>query len=129
MIIVFIFVVDGQTGSGKSYSMMGEEFDPDSEHSGLIPRICRGLFSRISENQCEDTEEKESSNTGIVHSFKVVVKYLEIYNERVRDLLANSSEKSQSKRIASLLFERSFELDFLGGFTQSTPLNYLHYDQ
>uniref|UniRef100_A0A3Q3AB52 Kinesin-like protein KIF16B n=1 Tax=Kryptolebias marmoratus TaxID=37003 RepID=A0A3Q3AB52_KRYMA len=34
----------GQTGSGKSYTMMGLPGD-----AGLIPRICEGLFSRISE--------------------------------------------------------------------------------
>uniref|UniRef100_A0A672Z964 Kinesin family member 16Ba n=1 Tax=Sphaeramia orbicularis TaxID=375764 RepID=A0A672Z964_9TELE len=34
----------GQTGSGKSYTMMGNPGD-----AGLIPRICEGLFSRISD--------------------------------------------------------------------------------
>ncbi|XP_069117380.1 kinesin-like protein KIF16B isoform X2 [Argopecten irradians] len=61
----------GQTGSGKSYSMMGSHDDP-----GLIPRICQELFSRITDG---DT------------SFKAEVSYLEIYNEKVRDLLKHSS--------------------------------------
>ncbi|XP_033734279.1 kinesin-like protein KIF16B isoform X1 [Pecten maximus] len=61
----------GQTGSGKSYSMMGSQDDP-----GLIPRICQELFSRMTD---EDT------------SFKAEVSYLEIYNEKVRDLLKQSS--------------------------------------
>ncbi|XP_045142768.1 kinesin-like protein KIF13B [Echinops telfairi] len=60
----------GQTGSGKSYTMMGTGDQP-----GLIPRLCSGLFERT---QKEENEEQ---------SFKVEVSYMEIYNEKVRDLL------------------------------------------
>ncbi|XP_028835359.1 kinesin-like protein KIF13A isoform X2 [Denticeps clupeoides] len=60
----------GQTGSGKSFSMMG-----NGEQPGLIPRLCCALFERVS---------KEENET---HSFKVEVSYMEIYNEKVRDLL------------------------------------------
>ncbi|XP_041422243.1 kinesin-like protein KIF13A isoform X2 [Xenopus laevis] len=60
----------GQTGSGKSFSMMGTADKP-----GLIPRLCCELFHRASE------EESDSQ------SFKVEVSYMEIYNEKVRDLL------------------------------------------
>ncbi|XP_072416991.1 kinesin-like protein KIF13A isoform X5 [Chiloscyllium punctatum] len=60
----------GQTGSGKSFSMMGSVDVP-----GLIPRLCGALFGRVSK------EESES------HTFKVEVSYMEIYNEKVRDLL------------------------------------------
>jgi len=61
----------GQTGSGKSYSMMG--YGPEE---GVIPKICRDLFERI------DRIQQDSSL-----SCTVEVSYLEIYNERVRDLL------------------------------------------
>uniref|UniRef100_A0A452VAH0 Kinesin family member 13B n=1 Tax=Ursus maritimus TaxID=29073 RepID=A0A452VAH0_URSMA len=57
-------------GSGKSYTMMGTADQP-----GLIPRLCSGLFERT---QKEENEEQ---------SFKVEVSYMEIYNEKVRDLL------------------------------------------
>uniref|UniRef100_A0A3Q3CQ15 Kinesin family member 13Bb n=1 Tax=Haplochromis burtoni TaxID=8153 RepID=A0A3Q3CQ15_HAPBU len=60
----------GQTGSGKSYTMMGS-----SEQPGLIPRLCSSLFSRT---------EKEAREG---ESFTVEVSYMEIYNEKVRDLL------------------------------------------
>uniref|UniRef100_A0AAV2MDB0 Kinesin family member 13A n=1 Tax=Knipowitschia caucasica TaxID=637954 RepID=A0AAV2MDB0_KNICA len=60
----------GQTGSGKSFSMMG-----NSEQPGLIPRLCCTLFERVHK------EENEA------HNFKVEVSYMEIYNEKVRDLL------------------------------------------
>lgn len=63
----------GQTGSGKSYTMMGA--DDDEHHKGLIPRLCECLFEKIS----ADTDEE--------HLFKIEVSYMEIYNEKVRDLL------------------------------------------
>ncbi|XP_054050562.1 kinesin-like protein KIF16B isoform X10 [Rissa tridactyla] len=73
----------GQTGSGKSYTMMGNAGD-----AGLIPRICEGLFSKISEK----TKRNEAS-------FRTEVSYLEIYNERVRDLLRRKSSKTTNLRI------------------------------
>lgn len=60
----------GQTGSGKSYSMMGTNKD-----KGIIPRLCDALFDIISEKTDEE------------NAFKVEVSYMEIYNEKVRDLL------------------------------------------
>ncbi|XP_063104736.1 kinesin-like protein KIF16B isoform X10 [Cavia porcellus] len=73
----------GQTGSGKSYTMMG-----DSGDLGLIPRICEGLFSRINETTRWDEA-----------SFRTEVSYLEIYNERVRDLLRRKSSKTFNLRV------------------------------
>lgn len=70
----------GQTGSGKSYSMMGY-----GEESGVIPRICQNMFERI-------TELQKDKNL----RYTVEVSYLEIYNERVRDLL-NPSTKGNLK--------------------------------
>ncbi|XP_048586008.1 kinesin-like protein KIF16B isoform X2 [Nematostella vectensis] len=66
----------GQTGAGKSYSMMGM-----AEAEGLIPRICRGLYSRM--KSCADDKTE----------FRTEVSYLEIYNEKVRDLLQPSKGK------------------------------------
>ncbi|KAL3415881.1 P-loop containing nucleoside triphosphate hydrolase protein, partial [Aspergillus fumigatus] len=70
----------GQTGSGKSYSMMGY-----GKEYGVIPRICQEMFQRIAKMQ----EDKNLNCT-------VEVSYLEIYNERVRDLL-NPSNKGNLK--------------------------------
>jgi len=70
----------GQTGSGKSYSMMGYGKD-----AGVIPKICQDMFERITELQ----QDKNLRCT-------VEVSYLEIYNERVRDLL-NPSTKGNLK--------------------------------
>uniref|UniRef100_A0A671VUP8 Kinesin-like protein KIF16B n=1 Tax=Sparus aurata TaxID=8175 RepID=A0A671VUP8_SPAAU len=73
----------GQTGSGKSYTMMGNPGD-----AGLIPRFCESLFSRIS----DATRWDEAS-------FRTEVSYLEIYNERVRDLLRRKSTQTYNLRV------------------------------
>ncbi|XP_027730817.1 kinesin-like protein KIF13A isoform X3 [Vombatus ursinus] len=70
----------GQTGSGKSFSMMG-----NAEQLGLIPRLCCALFQRIS------LEQNESQ------IFKVEVSYMEIYNEKVRDLLDPKGSRQSLK--------------------------------
>jgi kinesin family protein 1 len=70
----------GQTGSGKSYSMMGY-----GAEAGVIPKICQDMFERIGGLQ----EDKNLRCT-------VEVSYLEIYNERVRDLL-NPTTKGNLK--------------------------------
>ncbi|XP_011756437.2 stAR-related lipid transfer protein 9 isoform X9 [Macaca nemestrina] len=66
----------GQTGSGKTYTMLGT---PASV--GLTPRICEGLFIR----------EKDCAS--LPSSCRIKVSFLEIYNERVRDLLKQSGQK------------------------------------
>ncbi|EDL41031.1 kinesin family member 13A, isoform CRA_b, partial [Mus musculus] len=70
----------GQTGSGKSFSMMGH-----AEQLGLIPRLCCALFQRIA------LEQNESQ------TFKVEVSYMEIYNEKVRDLLDPKGSRQSLK--------------------------------
>lgn len=70
----------GQTGSGKSYSMMGY-----GKEVGIIPMICADMFRRIGDIQSDGATK-----------CTVEVSYLEIYNERVRDLL-NPSTKGNLK--------------------------------
>ncbi|XP_066530854.1 stAR-related lipid transfer protein 9 [Hoplias malabaricus] len=65
----------GQTGSGKTHTMMGT---PDS--IGLTPRICQGLFQ-------SDMDSPDGQNC------RVEISFLEIYNERVRDLLRGNEKK------------------------------------
>ncbi|XP_028050179.2 kinesin-like protein unc-104 isoform X4 [Monomorium pharaonis] len=62
----------GQTGAGKSYTMMGKQ---EEGQEGIIPQICKDLFRKIS----------NTSNERLKYS--VEVSYMEIYCERVRDLL------------------------------------------
>ncbi|XP_063696569.1 kinesin-like protein unc-104 isoform X4 [Culicoides brevitarsis] len=62
----------GQTGAGKSYTMMGKQ---EEGQEGIIPTICKDLFRRIEETTTDDLK------------YSVEVSYMEIYCERVRDLL------------------------------------------
>lgn len=45
------------------------------EQKGIIPRLCDALFEHIGTNNDPET------------SYSVEVSYMEIYNEKVRDLL------------------------------------------
>nr|XP_013012872.1 LOW QUALITY PROTEIN: kinesin-like protein KIF28P [Cavia porcellus] len=64
----------GQTGAGKSYSMVG--FGADK---GVIPSVCEELFEAI--------EKQERSQ-----DYQVTFSMLEIYNEQIRDLLSRTKK-------------------------------------
>lgn len=66
----------GQTGTGKSYSMVGNMDD-----KGIIPRTCDEMFVRISKN--EDPNLR----------YEVEASMFEIYNEEIRDLLVPKSKQ------------------------------------
>ncbi|KAK4186870.1 kinesin heavy chain [Podospora australis] len=68
----------GQTGAGKSYTMMGTNID-DENGKGVIPRIVEQIFTNIL-----------SSAANI--EYTVRVSYMEIYMERIRDLLAPQND-------------------------------------
>ncbi|XP_061096806.1 kinesin-like protein KIF1A isoform X8 [Conger conger] len=63
----------GQTGAGKSYTMMGRQ---EKDQQGIIPLLCEDLFTKFND-----------SNNDNNMSYSVEVSYMEIYCERVRDLL------------------------------------------
>ncbi|PVU97359.1 hypothetical protein BB561_000610 [Smittium simulii] len=71
----------GQTGSGKTYTMMGNDIESDY-NKGIIPRIVEGIFDRI-------------LNSPSSIEYLVKVSYLEIYMEKVRDLLNPSRDNLQ----------------------------------
>jgi kinesin family protein 5 len=86
----------GQTGAGKSYTMMGTSID-DEEGKGVIPRIVEQIFASIL-----------ASPANI--EYTVRVSYMEIYMERIRDLLAPQNdnlpvheEKSRGVYVKGLL--------------------------
>ncbi len=72
----------GQTGAGKSYTMMGRM---EPEQKGIIPQMCEDLFQRID----ADSDCVQST---------VEVSYMEIYCERVRDLL-NPKNKNNNLKV------------------------------
>lgn len=70
----------GQTGAGKTHSMLGGEGD----QRGLLPRVLESLFKKI---------DDAPSNV----KFQCKVSYLEIYNENLRDLLVPLEERAKSQ--------------------------------
>ncbi|CAM0140943.1 unnamed protein product [Umbelopsis sp. WA50703] len=68
----------GQTGSGKTFTMMGSDID-DERNKGIIPRIVEQIFQSIL---------MAPANM----EFTVKVSYMEIYMEKVRDLLNPSQD-------------------------------------
>eukprot|EP01065_Artemidia_motanka_P049757 TRINITY_DN8341_c0_g1_i1.p1 TRINITY_DN8341_c0_g1~~TRINITY_DN8341_c0_g1_i1.p1 ORF type:complete len:1074 (+),score=324.19 TRINITY_DN8341_c0_g1_i1:98-3319(+) len=65
----------GQTGSGKTHTMLGSEACP-----GVAPRLVEELFARL--------DEAGSKRGAFQH--QVEISFMEIYNERVRDLFAET---------------------------------------
>ncbi|CAM4814077.1 unnamed protein product [Rotaria magnacalcarata] len=92
----------GQTGAGKSYTMMGKN---ESDQQGIIPRLCGELFERII-----------SSSSQKKPHYTVEVSYMEIYCERVRDLL--SPKKSQSTNVGSSHNLRVREHPIMGPYVE-----------
>ena len=72
----------GQTGSGKTFTIMGDE-----NNSGLLPRVVKHMFERI--------EEEVMSTT-------CKVSFLEIYNEHIFDLLADTNTTTSSSKSLDL---------------------------
>lgn len=57
--------------------------------SGLVPRICTTLFEQIDENSGRQTDTR----------CEVTFSMLEIYNEKVRDLLEKGSKAASELKI------------------------------
>lgn len=71
----------GQTGAGKSYSVMGGGDSP-----GIIPRSVEAIF--------KDKDKMESSGDS---EFRIWIAFVEIYNEQCRDLLHPGGETCELK--------------------------------
>jgi len=68
----------GQTGSGKTFTMMGASI-ADESTKGIIPRIVEQIFTSIMRSD------------GSIE-FTVKVSYMEIYMEKIRDLLVPQND-------------------------------------
>lgn len=66
----------GQTGSGKTYTMQGTS-EENSQLSGIIPQTVQMLFQK--------TQQQNN------RLFTLSVSFLQIYNEKIYDLLNPSS--------------------------------------
>ncbi|XP_015184259.1 PREDICTED: kinesin-like protein KIF14 [Polistes dominula] len=103
----------GQTGSGKSYSMMGvESFQENSidldKEAGIIPRFCQQIFTQIPDNKNYKTT--------------VEISYFEIYNEKIHDLLASTT--NGDKRTALKVREHPVFGPYIVDLSQHCVTNY-----
>ncbi|CAN0109558.1 unnamed protein product, partial [Heterosigma akashiwo] len=80
----------GQTGSGKTHTMEGFKYDPGGtadfsastpEDAGLTPRCIAQFFQGLARLEKEEPEAE----------YRATCSYLQIYNERILDLLAPDS--------------------------------------
>ncbi|CAH1965092.1 unnamed protein product [Acanthoscelides obtectus] len=85
----------GQTGSGKTYTM-GSGFDVEvkEEQKGIIPRAIRQLFDGM-----HSRIEKARECGSIPPEFKVMVQFMELYNEEVIDLFNPAYSKDKPYKI------------------------------
>eukprot|EP00756_Hemistasia_phaeocysticola_P002161 Hpha_TRINITY_DN11487_c0_g1::TRINITY_DN11487_c0_g1_i1::g.137365::m.137365/K17914/KIF13; kinesin family member 13 len=72
----------GQTGSGKTHTMLGSEENP-----GVAPRIVEELFRQLDELKTKRGQ----------FSHQVEISFMEIYNEKVKDLFTEVSDALQRK--------------------------------
>ena len=107
----------GQTGSGKTHTMLGPDApDPEAaaryeicSTSGLIPRILEYLFARMANSATISEDGDSDSRVGLAaegksdvmeSSYECWCSMLEIYNERVSDLLDDDAvQKGTSKAL------------------------------
>jgi hypothetical protein len=74
------------TGSGKTHTMLGStRQDSASYHgeAGIIPQAVADLFSQL---------EIVSSRNGFGEKWRMILSYIEVYNEQVYDLLESSGK-------------------------------------
>ena len=108
----------GQTGAGKTHTMMGV-FDCDNGelggYPGVIPHLCRDLYLSIEERKREVQEKKV-----ITVSYETELCAYEIYNERVRDLFYTHTPGRKAKDELRVR-KHPLEGPFVDGISKLTP--------
>jgi len=77
----------GQTGSGKTFTMIGDT--QNYQHRGIAPRALSHLFNEV--------------GLRVETQFRLVVTYMELYNERIFDLLADISVGADAGRTSDFI--------------------------
>jgi len=87
----------GQTGSGKSFTMFGPESSvtcSDSSLLGIIPRVAEHIFNKIMHGSAASADAGGDS-LGQEIEYAITVQFLEIYNEKISDLLCATEPTAQ----------------------------------
>lgn len=96
----------GVTNAGKTYSIQGSKDDP-----GVVPRALKLLFEALDEIETRRATQSHRSleactlealgvEVDLRDEFRVVLSYLEVYNENVYDLLADQLSGIHLQRAA-----------------------------
>ena len=105
----------GQTGSGKSYSMVGYV-----ANQGIVPISCEEIFKKIEQNKSEDK------------IFEVQVSMLEIYNEKVQDLLIppkqrpNGGLRIRESKLLGIKMEEGYQNRTIGSTLMNATSSRAH---
>ncbi|KAK5647645.1 hypothetical protein RI129_002537 [Pyrocoelia pectoralis] len=94
----------GQSSSGKTHTMMGNLEEP-----GLIPRFCQNLFIYLEEFSLKSCDRLQCA-----------VSYLEIYNEKVHDLLVSNEGIHNFKSSNLRIREHPKKGPYVQGLTKRT---------
>ncbi|XP_078482027.1 kinesin-like protein KIF1C [Ciona intestinalis] len=87
----------GQTGSGKSYSIFGYD-----KNKGIVPATCKQLF--------EEIDQKPSG------SYLVTVSMVEIYNEKVKDLLSKKTDLKIRENAKTGFYVEDLKVQTVGNY-------------
>jgi kinesin family protein 1 len=98
----------GQTGSGKSYSIEG--YPPEK---GLLQLCCEDIFNL-----------RKPLNTNNGTTTTVQVSYLEIYNEKLRDLLNPSDEQLKIMSSGTTVFIQGLSSQLCESYAEVEKLFY-----
>jgi hypothetical protein len=86
----------GQTGAGKTHSLLHLGEGGDASDAGLVPRLAVDLFARIAAD--------------VSHSYEVHVAMVQIYNEVCDDLLVKNGAGACGDRVSALQASRGMKV-------------------
>ncbi|XP_073828803.1 no distributive disjunction [Musca autumnalis] len=79
----------GQTGTGKSYTMGLDTTNFHGDQIGVVPRVLKEIFS----DETEDKSNAENNEAFPAVTREITASFIEIYNEKVYDLLADNASE------------------------------------
>ena len=78
----------GKTGSGKTYTMQGK-----GKRAGIMQMAADNLYELIAKKEKDEKNPRE---------FTVSVSYMEIYNDKKKDLLSGEESEDKSNKLSSM---------------------------
>ena len=106
----------GQTGSGKTHTIYGPAADgAAAEQRGILPRTLDYVFSRMRAAEAAAAARAAGTGGAPPVSYSCRASFLEIYNERIYDLLEGADGGLSSSAATSSSSSSSLNASFVGG--------------